>query len=188
MKFFLFAILIIGIQIPSWADSGVAPFWLYQTPDGKFVVRMSDKAEQDDYNGVTNGAVKSKLFVYKMLNGNISKKQTFITTTICRSYRNDPQSIKCENATGPFSGAAYKLSSVYTLEQAGKGRLKPKIVSGRNDQTKNHSAILLIGEYIKSKDYKDSFGLASYEIFNCVEGCKTIGTPELMIQVDLMGD
>jgi hypothetical protein len=188
MKFFLFAILVIGIQIPSWASSGVAPFWLYQASDGKFVVRMSDKAEQDDSSGVTSGAVKSKLFVYKMLNGNIAKKQTFVTSTICESYRSDPKSIKCESASGPFSGAAYKLSSVYTLEQAGKGRLKPKIVLGRNDQTQNHSAMLLIGEYMKSKEYKASFGLASYGIFNCVEGCKTQGTPELMIQVNLMGD
>ena len=188
MKIFLCAILLIGIQTSSWASSGVAPFWLYQTADGKFLARMSDKAEKDDYDGVTQGVVKSKLLVYKMLNGNIPKKQTFVTTAICVSNRNEPESIQCGNASGPFSGAANKLSSSYTFEAAGKGRLKPKIIAGKNDQTQKSSAMLLIGEYVKSEDYKGSFGLNYIEIFSCVEGCKSIGTPELMVEVGLMGD
>jgi len=46
----------------------------------------------------------------------------------------------------------------------------------------------LMGEYVKSSDYKGSWGVAGFDIFSCVEGCKTMGTPELMIEVNLMGD
>lgn len=188
MKTFLFAILLMGIQASSWASSGVAPFWIYQTTDGIFLARMSDKAELDDYNGETHGAVKSKLLVYKMLNGNIPKKQTFVTATICESYRDESESFKCGSASGPFSGAAYKLSSSYTFEAAGKGRLKPKLIAGKNDPAQKNSAMLLIGEYVKSEDYKGSFGLNYIAIFSCVDGCKSVGTPELMVEVGLMGD
>jgi hypothetical protein len=188
MKILLFAILWVGIQTTSWASSGMAPFWLYQTAEGTFLARMSDKAEQDDYNGVTQGAVKSKLLVYKMTNGNIPAKPTFVTTAICESYRNDPVSIKCPNASGAFSGTAYKLNSNYIFEAAGKGKLKPKLVQGSIDQAQKNRAMLLISEYVKSKDYKGSFGLSGFGIFNCLEGCKSTGTPDLMVEVDLMGD
>jgi len=188
VKTFLCVMFLIGIQTSSWASSGMAPFWLYQTADGTFLARMSDKAEQDDYNGDTQGAVKSKLLVFKMTNGNILAKPTFVTTAICASNRNEPVSIKCPNANGPFSGAVYKLSSNYMFEAAGKGRLKPKLVQGSADQAQKNRAMLLIGEYVKSKDYKGSFGLAGFGIFSCVEGCKSAGTPELMVEVDLMGD
>jgi len=187
MKTFLFAILLMGIQTSSWASSSVAPFWLYQTADGRFLARMSDKAELDSYNGETQGAVKSKLLVYKMLNGSIPKKQTFITATTCESYRDEPESFKCGIASGSFSGVTYKLSSSYTFEAAGKGRLKPKMIAGKNDTTQKNSAMLLLGEYVKSEDYKGSFGLNYIAIFSCVEGCKSIGTPELMVEVGLMG-
>lgn len=188
MKTFLSALFLICIQTPSWASSGEAPFWLYQTADGTFLARMTDKAEQDDYDGATQGAVKSKLLVYKMSNGNIPAKPTFATTAICESYRDDPESIKCPNASGLFSGTTYKLSSNYIFEAAGKGRLKPKLVRGNNDQAQKNRAMLLISEYVKSKEYKNSFGISGIGVFSCVEGCKSTSNPEFMVEVDLMGD
>lgn len=188
MKSILFAILAIGFQIPSWASSGVAPFWIYQTEDGTFLARMSDKAEEDDYNGVTQGAVKSKLFIYKMTNGTIPAKPTLITTVVCESFRNEQASIKCPSATGPFSGTVFKSSSNYIFESVSKGRLRPKLVQGSTDQVQKNRAMLLIGAYVKSKDYKGSFGISGFGILNCVEGCKSAGTPNLLVEVALMGD
>jgi len=43
-------------------------------------------------------------------------------------------------------------------------------------------------EYVKSKDYKGSFGHFGYQIFICEEGRKSIGAPELRIQIGLLDE
>ena len=186
-KAFLFGMLL-AIPTFSLASSGVSPFWLYQTADGEFLARMSDKAEQDDYEGLTQGVVKSKLFVYKMFNGNIPNKPSLVTTSTCVSNRNEPESIQCSNAGGPFTGTIYKPSSSYSFEAGSKGRLKPKLISGESNQAQKQAAMLLIGEYVKSEVYKNSYGLIGFGVFKCIQGCNSISTPLLMIEVHGMGD
>lgn len=148
----------------AWTSSGVAPFWLYETADGYFIVKMSKKAEQDDYDGVTNGAVKSKLFVYKLTSGNIQSNPTFITTSICESYRDPPERFTCSNATGPFSGSSYRLFSTYEVTPP-NGKSKLTIASGKENPEVRKRMISLLNEYARTKDFRGSNGFFRIEKF-----------------------
>lgn len=47
------------------ASSGMAPIWAFMIKEDFATAEMSSKAEQDSYDGVTQGPVVSNLMVFK---------------------------------------------------------------------------------------------------------------------------
>jgi hypothetical protein len=185
----LLAVIAMSMTIPqpsAWASSGQAPFWVYDSAGAIFLARMSQKAEQDDYDGATSGPVRSKLEVYKIAGEKIPKNPTFITSAVCESKREPPEYLNCTGRSGPFSGAKYKAFSTYGVSQP-KGNVKLKLLSGQDNPDARKRMISLIKEYAKTKDFRESWGFFAFTTFFCSAGCNTQETPSFIVEINLMG-
>lgn len=169
------------IPISAFADSGRAPIWYYENSKGRYTAEMSLKAEQDSYNEVTQGPVRSELHIYKEAKGKFPKKATFVTQAVCESKREPPEHLSCDNSSGPFSRARYEFVEYYFREGHGYKKLK----GNSADKNTVSAGKKLIRAFEKVVAPSEFFG---YSVFRCVIGCDGVETPHVMIEVHLTGD
>ena len=185
MKTGVIAILMgCGMSTNVLADSGVPPFWYFETAKGNFTVNMSQQAETDSYNGDSQGPVKSALEVYKQSKGHFDKKPTFVTKAICESKRDIPNHIRCSNEGGPFSGSNYTVLETYVKE----GRSFKKVQANGADENAVQKGKKFLANYIKTMLRGKSDEIYSFQIFRCVDGCNGEDTPSIMVEINFFGD
>jgi hypothetical protein len=173
-----------GISARVLADSGVPPFWYFESAKGSYKFNMSRQAEADSYNGDSDGPVKSALEVYKQIRGQFDKKPTFVTKVVCESKRAPPDYLKCANDGGPFSNANYTALETWVKE----GRSFKKVQSFGVDENASQKGKKLLSNYIKATRRGNSDDIYSVQIFRCVGGCNGEDTPAILIEINLLGD
>lgn len=187
---------IILFSIQAKASSGMFPIWAFMIQEDFATAVMSSKAEQDAYDGVTHGAVVSKLEVYRSAKNVLPKKTTFVTTAICSRFDDRPPvRIECTNASGPFSGARYEITSEYftddyvdNLEKIIQGKTKFKKTKGKINRNEYAAGRKLLQKFATIDGGAVDFGIWGFSVLTCTYGCDSDQTPKMMIEITLTGD
>ena len=181
------AILLVLISswtpISAFADSGMSPIWYYENSKGRYKAVMSQKAENDSQNGVTQGPVGSKLHIYKETKRGFPEKATFVTKARCESKSEPPEFLSCDVSSGPFSGARYDMVELYLKEERGY----KKEMGDSADKDIVDAGKKLIRAFEKFGEGELPYGIFTYSILRCVSGCDGVQTPHRMIEVNPMG-
>ena len=153
------------------ASSGMPRVWVYENPEGNYVAMRSKKAERSDYEGNTKGPIKSQLYIHKEMSGSFDRKPELVTTATCTFISNPKERIECSTSSGPFSGAKFEM-----------------IERNKADKNTIRTANKYLSDFKRAGKHLAPFGIYSYSIFQCVDGCDGISTPNLMVEMLLMGD
>lgn len=153
------------------ASSGMPRVWVYENPEGNYVVMRSKKAERNDYEGDTKGLIKSQLYIHKEMNGSFDRKPELVTTATCSFIQNPKERIECATSSGPFSGAKFQM-----------------IERNRADKNTIQISKKYLADFKRAGKHLAPFGVFSYSVFQCVDGCDGVSTPKLMVEILLMGD
>lgn len=195
----LFGILItplVLVAIQAEASSGMSPVWVFMIDGDYSEARMSSKAEQDDYDGVTHGAVVSKLEVRRSSKNILPKNLTFETAAVCSRFGDRlPVRIQCSNASGPFSRVIYEITSEYftddygdNLEKVIQGKIKFKKTVGKVNWNEYAAGRKLLQKFATIDGGAAPFGIWGFSVLTCTYGCDSDQTPKMMIEITLTGD
>ncbi|MBK6358126.1 MAG: hypothetical protein IPF44_16145 [Betaproteobacteria bacterium] len=153
------------------ASSGMPRVWVYENPEGNYVVMRSKKAERNDNDGDGKGSIKSQLYIHKEMSGSFDRKPELVTSATCIFISNPKERIECSTSSGPFSGAKFEV-----------------IERNRADKNTIRISKKYLADFKRAGKHLAPFGVYSYSVFQCVDGCDGISTPNLMVEMVLMGD
>lgn len=178
----IFNLLLAMGLVGARASSGVPPFWLYEDSGAINIIRRSPKVDTAEYEG-TKGTLKSKLYIFNIINKEIPVTPVAATTSECLFPKN---SITCPRFGGPFSGVEYRLQSSYVARDP-EAKTGFDLASGTEIAETRRYIALATSKYRATSDFKKSFGFYSFDAYVCNSGCQG-GTPRMLIQVNLLGD
>lgn len=167
----IFFLVLGAMPILALASSGMPRVWVYQNAEGNFMVLRSQKVEQDEYNGETQGPVRSRLHIYKERRGTFPTKPEFVTKSTCTFMSEPKEHIICSTSSAHFSGARFDL-----------------VEPNRADRKTKQVAKKYLADFARAGKRLAPYGIYSHSLFQCVSGCDGIYTPGLMVEVGLMGD